>query len=174
MGCGTFWCGWALAAQGQTEAGLAGMHQGLAAVLATRHMVTQWAFLVILAEVAEHAGQVEEGLRLLAEARAAFEASGRRDGLTEASRLQGELLLRQATSDVSQAEACFQQAIAVARHQQAKSWELRAVISLSRLWQRHGKRAEAYELLAPIYAWFTEGFDTAYLQEAKALLEQPS
>ena len=76
MGCGTFWCGWALAAQGQTEASLAEMHQGLAAVFATRHMVTQWAFLVILAEVAEHAGLVEEGLRRLAEARAAFKTSG--------------------------------------------------------------------------------------------------
>jgi predicted ATPase len=90
--------------------------------------------------------------------------------LAEAYRLQGELLLRQATPDAAQAEACFQQALAVARRQQAKSWELRAAMSLSRLWQQQGKQAEARALLAPVYGWFTEGFDTADLQEAKALL----
>ena len=127
---------------------------------------------VLLAEVAGHAGQVEEGLRLLAEALAALEASGRGDLRAETYRLQGALLLRQTTSDATQAEACFQQALAIARHQQAKSWELRAATSLSRLWQEQGKRTEAYELLAPIYGWFTEGFDTADLQEAKALLEE--
>ena len=81
------------------------------------------------------------------------------------------MLLQQAVPDPAQAEACFQQALAIARCQQAKSWELRAAMSLSRLWQHQGKRAEAYELLAPIYGWFTEGFDTADLQEAKGLLE---
>jgi predicted ATPase len=75
---------------------------------------------------------------------------------------------------VAQAGACFQQALAVARRQQAKSWELRSAMSLARLWQRQGRRAEAYELLAPTYGWFTEGFDTADLQEAKALLEELS
>ena len=77
------------------------------------------------------------------------------------------LALRQSAA----AEACFQQALDVARHQQAKSLELRAAMSLARLWQQHGKRTEAHELLAPIYGWFTEGFDTADLQEARALLE---
>ena len=80
--------------------------------------------------------------------------------------------LRQVVPDAPQAEACFQQALDVARRQQAKSLELRAAMSLSRLWQQQGKRAEARELLAPIYGWFTEGFDTADLQEAKALLEE--
>ena len=80
------------------------------------------------------------------------------------------MLLRQATPDAAQAEACFRQALA--RRQQAKSWELRAATSLSRLWQQQGKRAEARDLLAPIYGWFTEGFDTADLQEAKALLDE--
>jgi class 3 adenylate cyclase/predicted ATPase len=174
VGCGTFWHGWGLAVQGQSKAGLAQMHQGLATVLATGQMVTQSVFLVILAEVAEHTGQVEEGRRLLTEAWAAFEASGRRDGLAEASRLQGELLLRQAVPDVAQAEACFQEAYTLAYHQQAKSWELRAAMSLSRLWQSQGKRAEAYALLAPIYGWFTEGFDTADLQDARVLLEELS
>ena len=87
--------------------------------------------------------------------------------LAEAYRLQGAFLLRQALPDAAQAEACFQQALAVARRQQAKSWELRAALSLSRLWQHQGKGARARELLAPVYGWFTEGFDTADLQEAR-------
>ena len=124
-----------------------------------------------LAEVAGHAGQAEEGLRLLAEALEALEANAQGDRLTEVYRFQGELLLRQATPDAAQAEACFQQALTIARQQQAKSWELRAATSLSHLWQQQGKRQEAYDLLAPVYGWFTEGFDTADLQEAKALLE---
>src|SRR5262249_13074087 len=115
-------------------------------------------------------GHVEEGLRLLAEAVAECEASERSDLLAEAYQLQGVLLLRQAVPDVPQAEACFQQALTIARRQQAKSWELHAAVSLSRLWQHQGKRAAARELLAAVYDWFTEGFDTADLQEAKALL----
>jgi predicted ATPase len=134
--------------------------------------VTQPICLVLLAEAAGHVGQVEEGLSRLAEALAAFEAGGRGDLLAEAYRLQGTLLLRQATPDAAQAEACFQQALAIARRQQAKSLELRAAMSLSRLWQHQGKRAEAHALLAPIYGWFTEGFDTADLQEAQALLHE--
>jgi predicted ATPase len=81
------------------------------------------------------------------------------------------LLLHQAVPDVVQAETCFQQALALSRRQRAKAWELRTAISLSQLWQQQGKRAEARALLAPIYGWFTEGFDTADRQEAKALLE---
>ena len=81
------------------------------------------------------------------------------------------MLLQQAVSDAPQAKACFHQALDIARRQQAKSLKLRAAMSLARLWQRQGKRAEAHALLAPIYGWFTEGFDTADLQEAKALLE---
>jgi len=170
-GFGACWQGWALAVQGQGEAGLAQLRQGMAAILATGQELSRSFYLVLLAETAGHAGQVEEGLRLLAEALAALEASGRGDLLAEAYRLQGELLLRQATPDAAQAEACFQRALDVARHQQAKSWELRAAMSLARLWQQQGKRAEARELLAEIYGWFTEGFDTADLQEAKAFLE---
>ena len=119
-----------------------------------------------------HTGRVEEGLRLLAQTLTAFEASGRGDLLAEAYRLQGEFLLRQAVSDAAHAATCFQQALAIARRQRAKSWELRAALSLSRLWQQQGKRTDAYDLLAPIYGWFTEGFDTADLQEARALLEE--
>ena len=117
--------------QGQGEAGLAQMHQGLAAVLATGQTLARPLCLVLLAEAAGHAGQVAEGLRLLAEALAVLEASGQGDLLAEAYRLQGELLLRQAVPDAAQAEACFQQALAIARRQQAKSWELRAAMSLA-------------------------------------------
>ena len=79
--------------------------------------------------------------------------------------------MRQGTPDAVQAEACFCHALAIARRQQAKSWELRVATSLARLWQQQGKRAEARTLLAPVYDWFTEGLDTADLQEAKALLD---
>jgi class 3 adenylate cyclase/predicted ATPase len=170
-GTGTFWHGWALAMQEEAAAGLAEMHQGLAAVLATGETLGRPLHLVPLAAALGHTGRVEEGLRLLAEALAMLEAGGQGYLLAEAYCLQGVLLLQQAVPEMAQAEACFQQALTIARRQQAKSWELRAAMSLARLWQRQGKRQDAYALLAPIYGWFTEGFDTADLQEAKALLE---
>jgi predicted ATPase len=92
----------------------------------------------------------------------------------EMSRLQGALRLQLPSPEVPQAEASFQQAIEVARRQEAKALELRAAMSLARLWQHQGKRAEAHALLAAVYRWFTEGFDTTDLQEAKALLEELS
>jgi predicted ATPase len=158
--------------QGQDEVGMAQIHQGLEAVLATKHTLARPFHLLLLAEAAGHAGQVAEGLRLLAEALVAFEANERGDMHTEAYRLQGALLLQQSTPDAVHAAACFQQALAIARRQQAKSWELRAAMSLGRLWQQQGKHTNARQLLAPIYGWFTEGFDTADLQEAKGLLEK--
>ncbi len=89
-------------------------------------------------------------------------------------RLKGELLLALSGDNQPEAEACFHQALATARQQQAKSWELRAATSLARLWQSQGKRQEAHELLEPVYAWFTEGFDTADLQEVQGLLNELS
>jgi predicted ATPase len=86
--------------------------------------------------------------------------------------LKGELLLHQAIPDEAQAETCLHQALDIAHHQQTRAWELRAAVSLARLWQQQGKRQEAYDLLVPVYGWFTEGFDTADLQEAKALLHE--
>jgi predicted ATPase len=170
-GHGTLWQGWALAMQGQGEVGLAQMHQGLATVLATGQTSSRPWQLVLVAEAAGHTGQGEAGLRLLAEALTAFEANGRGEALGEAYRLQGVFRLHQPRPDAAQAEACFQQALTMARRQQAKSWELRAALSLSQLWQQQGKRVAAYELLASVYGWFTEGFDTTDLQETKALLE---
>ena len=126
--------GWALAAQGQGETGVAQLRQGLAAVVATGAELGRTSCLVLLAEAVGHVGQVEEGLRLLAEALTAFETSGRGDMLAEAYRIQSEFLLRQ--EDVAGAEACFQQALAIAHRQQARSLELRAAMSLGRLWQQ--------------------------------------
>jgi DNA-binding winged helix-turn-helix (wHTH) protein/predicted ATPase len=163
--------GWALATQGQHDEGMAQMRQGIAALQATGTKMNLPYLLARLAEVSGNSGQAEEGLRPLAEALAVMDDTGGRRDEAWLYHIKGELLLQQALPDAAQAEACFQQALAVARRQQAKSWELRAAMSLARLWQRQSKRVEARELLAAIYGWFTEGFDTADLQEAKALLE---
>jgi class 3 adenylate cyclase/predicted ATPase len=170
---GTILRGWALVEQGQGEAGIAQMRQGIAALQATGTTEAGRHHLPLLAEAYGKVGQAEEGLTVLAEALTAGEKTGQRAHEPELYRLRGELLLVRAGTRQKQAEAeaCFQQALAIAHHQQAKSWELRAAMSLSRLWQQQGKRAEARELLAPIYSWFTEGFDTADLREAKTLLE---
>jgi predicted ATPase len=167
---GTILRGWALARQGQAAEGIAQIRQALAAwrAMGAGLGVSHW--LVLSAEAYGQAGQAEEGLHLLAEALAHVDRTGERHDAAEVSWLTGELLLRQVMPDAPQAEACFQQALAVGRRHQARSWELRAVMSLARLWQQQGKRAEACALLTPIYGWFTEGFDTVDLQEAKALL----
>jgi predicted ATPase len=148
------------------------MRQGLAALRATGAELRRPLFLALLAEAYGGIGQSEEGLHVLAEALAAGEQTGGRFYEAELYRLKGELLLRQAFPDEYQAETCFRQALEVARHQQAKSLELRVAMSLSRLWQQQGKRTEARPLLAEVYSWFTEGFDTADLQEAKVLLAE--
>ena len=127
-------------------------------------------FLAHLAAAYGQVGQVDEGLHLLAEALAMVDTTVGRPYEAELHRLHGVLLLQQPVPDAPAAEACFQQALDVARRQQAKSWELRAAMSLAQLWQQQGKRAEARELLAPIYGWFTEGFDTADLLDAQTLL----
>ena len=147
------------------------MRQGLAAYRATGSVSGMSGHLAQLAEAYGQVGQVDEGMPLLAEALAMVDTTGERASEAELHRLHGELLLRQAVPEAQAAEACFQRALDVARRQQAKWWELRAAMSLARLWQQQGKRAEARELLAPIYSWFSEGFDTADLQEATAFLE---
>ena len=163
--------GWALAEQDeQRMEGIRQIRQGIATWRATGAEVFQPYHLALLAEAYGAGGQVEAGLRVLAEALSVVDKTAERYCAAELHRLMGELLLRHPSPDERQAETCFHQALAVARHQQAKSLELRGATSLSRLWQRQGKRTAAYELLAPIYGWFTEGFDTADLQEAKALL----
>jgi predicted ATPase len=162
--------GWVLALQGQGEEGIAQIHQGLAAFRAAGLELDRPRWLALLVEAYGQVEQTEEGLTVLAEALAAAHKTGERRWEAELHRLQGELLLRQASS-TEEVEACFRQALEIACQQQAKSLELRAAISMARLWQQQGKRTEARALLAPIYNWFTEGFDTADLQEAKTLLE---
>jgi predicted ATPase len=163
--------GWALAMQGQSEEGLAQVRQGLAAWQATGAVLHIPYLCTVLADVAAHLGHTADGLQELAEAHTLVEQHEERFWEAEISRLQGVLLLRQPGTPQAEAEAWLRQALDVARRQEAKSLELRAAMSLSRLWQQQGKRAEARALLASVYDWFTEGFDTADLQEAKALLE---
>jgi predicted ATPase len=164
--------GWVLAEQGQSAAGITRMRQSIAAVRAMgAEVMCPW-YLGLLAGAYGKAGQHEAGLSALAEALRLVDQHGERCSVAELCRLNGELLLLQDTPDEPQAEARFQEALAIARGQQARSWELRAAMSLARLWQRRGKRAAARHLLAEVYAWFTEGLDTADLQDARALLEE--
>jgi predicted ATPase len=148
------------------------MQQGLAAWRATGAEVLRPYGLALLAKASAKLGQPEVGLTLLAEALAVLNDTGERRWEAELHRLKGEVLLAHTAESDLEAETCFRQALDIARRQEAKSWELRAAMSLSRLWQRQGKRADACQLLAEVYGWFTEGFDTADLQEAKALLEE--
>ena len=125
----------------------------------------------MLADVCAHLGYTADGLQALAEAQTLVEQLEERWWEAGVCRLRGGLLLRQTGTSQGEAETWLQRALDIARRQQAKSLELRAAMSLARLWQQQDKRQEAHDLLAPIYGWFTEGFDTADLQEAKALLE---
>ncbi|HJY81067.1 MAG TPA: hypothetical protein VKK81_08295, partial [Candidatus Binatia bacterium] len=188
LALGTMLHGWALAMQGQGAAGIAQIHEGMVACRGLGSEVERSYFLALLAEARGSAGQSEEGLNVLTEALDFVEKTGARVCEVEIYRLKGELTLQQFKDQGSkcqvanprhltpspqaqaEAEACFLKAIEIARHQQAKSLELRAAMSLTRLWQSQGKKNEARQMLAEIYGWFTEGFDTKDLQEAKALL----
>ena len=165
--------GWAHVQAGRADEGLEEMREGLAAWLATGKRVLASQLMALLAEGRLRAGRIEEGLGTIAEALEHVERSGERHFEPELHRLKGELLLQQNAPE-SEADASFQRAIAVARGQEARSWELRATVSLARLWQRQGKSDDARQVLSAIYGWFTEGFDTPDLQEARALLEELS
>jgi predicted ATPase len=145
------------------------MCEGIAALRALGAAVTLPSSLASLAQVYGQVGEIGKALDLLDEALGLVDVNGERCWEAELYRLKGELLL--AKGEESQAEACFQHALHVARRQRARSWELRASTSLSRLWQRQGHRTEARGLLQEIYDWFSEGFSTPDLKEAKALLE---
>jgi class 3 adenylate cyclase/predicted ATPase len=166
--------GWALAEQEATEQGLAQVRQGLAAAQALGTKTIRAFWLSLLIETAGEAGQVDEGLETVAEALEVVGATGERLAEAELHRLKGELLLARSSDNHTEAETCFHQALSVAQSQQAKSLELRAATSLTRLWQSQDKRKEAYDLLAPVYNWFTEGFSTKDLQDAKALIDELS
>jgi len=174
--------------QGQGDEGIAQLREGLSAYQSTGAEWARTYFLALLADALGQVGRPEEGLSVLAEALEFVEQRGKRAYEAEIYRLYGELTLQKqsvARGPVTEVEdrpasasrspesdtgKCFQRAIEIAQKQQAKSFELRAVMNLSRLWQKQGK--EARQLLADIYGWFTEGFDTKDLQEAKALLEE--
>jgi tetratricopeptide (TPR) repeat protein len=189
--------GWVLAAQGRGAEGIAQIRQGIAAGRATGARLGEPVYLAWLAEAHRIEGQVDEGLDVVAEALIFLDKTGNYSEASELYRLKGELLLLQAAGRVcspsstismgaraergratqtsplqAEAEACFRQALDIAGRQQARCLELRAAMSLSRLWQQQGKRAEARQLLAEVYGWFTEGLQTVDLQEAQVLLEE--
>ena len=170
--------GMALATQKYAEEGIAQLQEGLATHRATgskngRPLHNAW-----LAWVYGEVGKPVEGLTLLTEALEIGQNTGERRAEAEIYRLKGELTLRKLDAwgsefkEQAEAEGYFLKAIEIAEKQRAKSWELRAATSLARLWQQQGKQTEARDLLAPVYGWFTEGFDTADLKDAKALLDQ--
>jgi predicted ATPase len=171
--------GWAVAVREHSPEGLVQIRQGLDTYRSTGAEFQRPHFLTLLAEASGLLGQPEGGLAALEEALTLMEQTGERYYEAELHRQRGELLLLRAASgrpaqgnqEQHEAETCFQHALDVARQQQAKSLELRTAMSLARLWQGQGKRADARVLLAEVYDWFTEGFDTPDLQEAKALLE---
>jgi tetratricopeptide (TPR) repeat protein len=191
---GTALRGWALAQQGRWEEGVAQIREGINALLSTWVELRRPFHLALMAESLWAGGQIEEGLAAVAEALDVVEATGERVYEAELQRLRGEFLQRRAagrggpssdaataapppdpdSSGRAEAEACFRRALTIARGQQAKSLELRAVMSLTRLYQKLDRPAEVRPMLAECYDWFTEGFDTLDLQEAKALLEQVS
>jgi predicted ATPase len=172
--------GWTLAEAGQGAEGLTQMCEGLAASAATGARLWRLYYLALMAETHSKVERVEDGLADLAEALDLVQSTGEREHEAELYRLRGELTLKQSPfasprfTDQKEAERCFHSAIDIARRQQAKSLELRAATSLARLWQQQGKQKEAHATLADIYNWFTEGFDTADLQDAKVLLDHLS
>jgi predicted ATPase len=165
--------GRALIEQGRPKDGIAQLRQAVVGLQSAHSLDCRPLFLSWLAEAYARTGRIEEGIALLEEALALTEKTGDRRSEAEIHRLNGELLWMQ-SADAAEVESRFWKAIAVARRQRAKSWELRATMSLARLWRAQGKREEAREMLAQIYGWFTEGFDTADLREAKALLDELS
>jgi predicted ATPase len=186
MAYGTILRGRVLAEQGQREEGIAQIRQGLAAFRATGSGIWLSYCLVLLAGVYGKVGQAEEGLGVLAEAFAFVGESEEHLYEAELYRLKGTLVLQSGvrkprTQDLApsfqveaEAKACFLKAIEIARRQQAKSLELRAVTSLARFWQQQGKNEQALDMLSETYGWFTEGFDTADLKDAKSLLDELS
>jgi tetratricopeptide (TPR) repeat protein len=173
LAAGSILRGWALAGQGQPDARL-GREREVRAALSTRLPSSRNQFLTAAAEVFGKGGHVEEGLAVLAQALHGVEETGICFYEPELHRLNGEFQLTLAPQNATKAEACFRQAIASSRRQNAKSLELRAVLSLSRLYHQQGKKEETRQILAEIHGWFTEGFDTADLREAKALLQDVS
>ena len=170
VAAGQFLQGWVMAKQGQVFDGMEQMRQSLADILATGAVIYQPLCQWLVAEAYGEQGQTELGLRMLAEAVKGIGEGAQSYLAAELYRLQGELALQQAPSEIAQAEQALQQALHIARRQQAKAWELRAAMSLHRLWSQQGQGVKARELLGSVYQGFTEGFDTPDLKAAKQLL----
>lgn len=163
--------GWVLADQGQVEAGIAQMEQGLEHQAQAGQGATRTIWQYLLAETYGKAGDYEAGLRVLEEALETVEKNGERCNEAELYRLRGDLLCAQPTGNQGEAKVAYTEALTIARFQQAKLWELRAATGLARLWRQEDRRQEARDLLDSIYPWFTEGFETADLKDAQALLQ---
>ena len=161
-----------LAKQGAREQGIAHIQRGLADHRATGGALRQTFWLALLVEAHMEAGSVDEALIVLADALSVIEKTGERWCEAELYRLKGELLLKRGDSKASEAQYCLEHAIEIARIQTAKSFELRATISLAQLLAKQDRRNEARLMLSEIYDWFTEGFETADLKDAKALLDE--
>jgi class 3 adenylate cyclase/predicted ATPase len=172
LGVGTIMRGWALVNEGRAEEGIKDIRQGLERYRATGAAFQLPHLLTSLVEAHKKAGQPEDGLSVLVEALAIAEKTGEHYYEAELLRLNGELLLIKSPSDPAEAEACFQRALEIADRQHAKSLELRAVLSLARLWKHQGKTGDARKLLSDTLAWFTEGFETVDLRDAKAFLNE--
>jgi predicted ATPase len=170
LATGTMHRGWALAEQGQSMEGMGQIYEGLAAYRATGAEVDRTYFLALLAEAYRQGKQDDEGLTVLEEALALTDRQASVIWEAELHRLKGELVLARSAEHQVEAEACFHEALALARRQEAKALELRAAMSLARLWRQQGKATDARDVLAPAYHWFTEGLSTPDLQQAKALL----
>ena len=164
--------GWAVATQGEPEAGISILRKCLAGLKVSRADVRRTYYLALLAEVLGKAELFDEGLQVLGEALDFVADRGERWWEAELYRLRGELLLAESQRDFAEAESCLHRALSIAREQQAKSFELRTATALAQLWRDQGRGDEAHGLLAPIYGWFTEGFDTVDLKAAKALLAE--
>jgi tetratricopeptide (TPR) repeat protein len=174
MPWGRFNRGWALAALGRVEEGVADMAEGIAGFERLGGVPWQRFSIALLAHGHAQLGRHVEALEMIDKALEHVARSGELDGQPEMLRLKGEILLMGGKPDVQGAEQCFRAGLEVARTQQARWWELRATVSLARLLDEQGKRDEARAMLAEIYNWFTEGFDTADLIDAKALLDELS
>jgi predicted ATPase len=161
-----------LALSGKASHAVDRITAGITAVRSTSGTVWAPLCLSLLAKAHADLGQLDDACRSIAEAMTTIEATKERWCEAEINRIAGEVALKSPQPDDVKAETYFERALAVARAQQAKSWELRASMSIARLWRDQGKRDEARELLAPVYGWFTEGFDTLDLKEARALLEE--
>ena len=164
--------GWSLAEQGDRSGGLSELHRGLAAYRSTGAEVAETYLLSLLAEAEVAVGHPNRAVATVDQALLVVARQGVRCWEPELHRLKGQALLQRERAHARAAEDSFRKAIEVAQEQEAKSWELRAATSLARLWAEWGKRAQSRDLLAPVYGWFTEGFDTADLKDAEALLDE--